>query len=123
MSIRQNVWSVLKVIPPLVMILFYGFIASHYSFSRTYAAAQSQSVNALHHFHDQELYDTPERFLVNENTALFLKSKQTREETNHLCLSASVLNQNRFTSYNNYQSQLSVGFERTDIIFPFHYFT
>lgn len=119
---RQEILSVCRTTSVVIAILLYGCIACQSTLTSACGFEQNFHANETHYF-DDTLYDIPVRVSVgSEYHSQYSFSKNTPGEWSVHPGMVAIVYGNRITSYVSYAADRTIGFGRTDIIFPFHYF-
>jgi hypothetical protein len=111
--------SLLRTASVIVAVFLYGFIAIGSAFPSVYAKGRTPAavVCSL----DKGLHDIPARLSSGDWDAKFTSKNSEPDWILGRAIS-TVSFQRRLSSYISYATTVVVGFNRTDVIYPFHYF-
>lgn len=119
MPITVNIKSSIRTVSVVVTMLLYGFLVNRSAFSRAYFQHSTQQTILCSL--DQALHDVPIRLSVVDSETTCSPKSDTQD-----CLAGKALSNlsfaRRISSYNSFATNLVIGFDRKDIIYPFHYF-
>lgn len=103
----------------MAAILLYGFIANRSTFFNQHVQQRPHhsTICSL----EQALHDIPVRLSISDSESTFTSRNNASEWLFGNALSALSFAK-RMVSYNSHTAGLVIGFERKDVIYPFHYF-